>query len=132
MGMPKVPTSGFRAEDSQQAGVGGGRQRAEVLESSSSYSKDQVYQAYGGPPSKAAVGVCTAYRLSSTGCSQRCLGFPRHLGQSGCVCSAHSCASAAGRRCARQAGGLSRNALHVAAVTCSLSASRPQAQLVVQ
>eukprot|EP00891_Asterochloris_glomerata_P004955 jgi/Astpho2/4955/fgenesh1_pg.00070_%23_16_t len=44
---PTVPSSGFGAENSQQAGMGEGRKRAEVLESSSSYSKDQVYQAYG-------------------------------------------------------------------------------------
>ena len=85
MGTPKVPTSGFGAEDSQQAGLGEGRKRAEVLESSSSYSKDQVYQAYGSQPSEAAVGICRADWLSGDGFSQHVWGVPGTWGsQSAC------------------------------------------------
>ena len=93
--------------------MGEGRKRAEVLESSSSYSKDQVYQAYGGQPSEAAVGVRTANRLPVAGFCRDLWGVPSS------ACTQHTdvqqrpAGIVPGRREVS-----AKFALHVAAVTC--------------
>ena len=105
--------------------MGEGRKRAEVLESSSSYSKDQVYQAYGGQPSKAAGGA------QLTGCLE--------LSSSKDVRGVHGTWGSQGASTQHmdvqqqpatlhQAGGRSQHQC-LAAVTCLLCASWPQAQL---